>query len=77
MACGGLWWRGYNMAAVSIAVFDDVLVVKMPTENNMAIGDTEKRELSRRPARPETTKRCCGRADEVMEKCGGGGHDCA
>ena len=54
-------------------MFDNVVVVEMPTENNMAIGDTENRELSCRPAQRQ--KRCCGRADEVTEKCGDGGHD--
>ena len=37
------------MTAVGIAVFDNVVVVEMPTENNMAIGDTDKRKLSSRP----------------------------
>ena len=73
--CGGLWWRGDNMTAVGIGVFDNVVVVEMPTENKMAIGDTENRELSRRPTQRQ--KRCCVRADEVTEKCGCGGNDCA
>ena len=63
------------MTAVGIGVFDNVVVVEMPTENNMAIGDTENRELSSRTAQRQ--KRCCGRADELTEKCGGDGHDCA
>ena len=80
------------MTAVGIGVFDNVVVVEMPTENKMAIGDTENRELSRRPTQrqkrccvraDEVTeicrrqKRCCVRADEVTEKCGCGGNDCA
>ena len=80
------------MTAMGFTVLDNVVVVEMPTENNMAIGDTENRELSRRPAQRQKRccvradeltekcrrqKRCCGRADKVTEKCGGGGHDCA
>ena len=62
------------MTAVGFVAFDNTVVVEMPTENSMAIGDTENRELSSRPAQRQ--KRCCGRADKVTEKCVGGGHDC-
>ena len=55
------------MTAVGFVAFDNAVVVEMPTENNMAIGDTENRELSRRPAQRQ--KRCYVRADELTEKC--------
>ena len=61
MRCGGkvkgdggrgvLWWRGDGMTAVGFVglTIDIALVVEIPTENNMVIGDTDKRKLSSRP----------------------------
>ena len=38
------------MTAVGFVAFENVVVVEIPTENDMAIGDTENRELSSRTA---------------------------